>query len=70
MPRTYNESTVVCPFFRTTATSSISCEGITDDCTVKLQFCNGKKRDAHRKIYCERNYKYCEIYRVLEKKYE
>lgn len=70
MPRTYNEGLVQCPFFMCEATQSISCEGITDDCITKLLFTSKDKRDIHRMIFCNSRYKNCEIYRMLEAKYE
>jgi hypothetical protein len=70
MPRTYNEGLINCPFYKATATQSISCEGITDDCITKLLFTSPEKRDLHRKIYCDNQYKKCEIYNMLVKKYE
>lgn len=70
MPRTYNEGLINCPFYKATALKSISCEGITDDCIIKLLFISSEHRDLHRKIFCDNKYKKCEIYRMLEKKYE
>lgn len=70
MPRTYNEGLITCPFYKSMAQKSISCEGITDDCIIKLLFVSPEKRDLHRKIFCENRYQNCEIYRVLEAKYE
>lgn len=70
MPRTYNEGLINCPFYKSMAQKSITCEGITDDCITKLLFSSPEKRDLHRKIFCECKYKNCEIYTMLEKKYE
>ena len=70
MPRTYNEGLIKCPFYKTIATQSISCEGITEDCTIKLLFISPERRDLHRKIFCEHKYQNCEICTMLEKKYE
>ena len=70
MPRTYHEALINCPFYQSMATQSISCEGITDECLIKLIFTSPEKRDSHRKIFCEKHYQNCEIYRMLEKKYE
>ena len=70
MPRTYNEGLINCPFYKAMATKSISCEGITEDCVIKLLFTMVEKRELHRKIFCENKYINCEIYRMLEKKYE
>ncbi len=70
MPRAYNEGLINCPFYKSAATQSITCEGITDDCIIKLLFISPEKRDLHREIFCDRRYKNCEIYTMLEKKYE
>ena len=70
MPRTYNEALIMCPFYRSMASKSISCEGITDDCFIMLIFMSAEMRDQHRKIFCEKNYKNCEICRMLREKYE
>ena len=70
MPRTYNEGLINCPFYKSTATQSISCEGITEDCIIKLLFTSPNARDLHRMIYCDNQFKKCEIYIMLEKKYE
>lgn len=70
MPRTYNEGLILCPFYMSMAQKSITCEGITEYCTTKLLFETADKRDQHRDIFCDKKYKNCEIYRMLEKKYE
>ncbi len=69
MPRAYNESLICCPFYKSMAQKSISCEGITDDCITKLIFDSSDKRDLHREIFCNNRYSNCEIYTMLEKKY-
>lgn len=70
MPRTYHEALINCPFYQSMAQKSISCEGITDECITKLLFRTAESRDLHREIFCEHKYENCEIYRMLEKKYE
>ncbi len=70
MPRAYNEGLICCPFYQSMANKSISCEGITDDCITKLLFISSEKRELHRKIFCEKKYENCEIYRMLEEKYK
>ena len=70
MPRTYHEVLIKCPFYKSMAQKSITCEGITDDCITKLLFISPEKRDMHREIFCDNKYKNCEIYSILEKKYE
>ena len=70
MPRTYHEALITCPFYKSMAQKSITCEGITDDCITKLIFTTPQKRDMHRGIFCENRYHCCEVYIMLEKKYE
>jgi hypothetical protein len=70
MARIQNDVEIKCPFYITIATKSITCEGITDECTTKLLFNTPKLRDKHCRIFCENKYQYCEIYRMLEAKYE
>lgn len=70
MPRTYNEGDIQCPFYQAMATKSITCEGITEECITKLIFKSPEIRDGHRKIFCDAKYQNCEIYIMLEKKYE
>lgn len=59
-----------CPFFVSSGKKSVTCEGITDDCTTCTVFVSEGKRNEHRRIFCDARYEYCEIYRMLEKKYE
>ena len=70
MPRTYNESNVKCPFFLCCGKKTITCEGITSDCRLKLLFIDEKNRELHREIFCDNKYQNCELYSMLEKKYE
>ena len=70
MARYQNDVEIQCPFYINIGMKSITCEGITDDCVNKILFNTPQLRDIHSKIFCEKKYKYCEIYRMLEKKYE
>lgn len=69
MPRC-NDGDILCPFYMTRTLKSITCEGITDDCVTKLMFTTIDRNDFHRNLFCNNRYKNCEIYRMLEKKYE
>ena len=59
-----------CPFYKSSGKRKISCEGITDDCTTNLTFISEPKRNLHRKLFCDAKYENCEIYNMLEEKYE
>ena len=70
MPTMFDDVDAKCPFFLSGGKRKISCEGITDDCTTNLTFVSQQKRDQHRRIFCNARFQYCEIYMMLEKKYE
>ena len=70
MGRHQNDVFIKCPFYNNTATKSIVCEGIMDDCVTKILFNTPELRSKHSKIFCECIYRNCEIYRMLEAKYE
>lgn len=70
MPKPNNEEFVKCPFYINMDSTSITCEGITDDCVCKLIFKDKESKTLQRKIFCSQKYKNCEIYQMLEKKYE
>ena len=69
MPLIYDED-IQCPFFKRIAEQSITCEGITDVCVLRLIFTSKKEKRNHRRIFCCDKYKNCEIYTMLEAKYE
>ena len=72
----YNDVYVQCPFYDKGASNFIQCEGISKTSAVKLLFFDDaeanqkEKRDAYSLRYCEGNYKSCEIYNLLIRKYE
>ena len=70
MAKQHNDGNILCPFYHNCGKRSVSCEGITDDSIIYLQFLTIRSRNLHRRIFCESAYKNCEIYRMLEKKYE
>ena len=59
-----------CPFYLFGGRKSIGCEGITEDCFIRLVFKSEEKKKAQENIFCNRRYKNCEIYRMLMEKYE
>lgn len=70
MTTMFDDVNARCPFFLASGKRSISCEGITDTCTVKVEFKNGAERNLHRKVFCDEKYKNCELYQVIEEKYK
>ena len=64
------EKEVKCPFYKGMTMQGISCEGLTDDNILKLMFASPEKRKTYCKKYCRTQYNHCEIFKLLEKKYE
>lgn len=58
-----------CPFFRRHTRDTIGCESPIPGSCIQLNF---RRRDTKRRHYanwCCANYRYCEIYRMMEEKY-
>lgn len=59
-----------CPFFKKHEPKAISCEGITEDCVLRLVFTSQEGRERQESIFCSSAYEKCEIYRAIMEKYE
>ena len=70
MPRMYDSCLAECPFFISSGKKNVCCEGITSASIINIKFESEEERNLHRNIFCDARYKNCEIYRILEKKYE
>lgn len=70
MPNYFYDQEALCPFFHRSTDKDITCEGITDGCITKIAFNSRKKKKMHSDIFCNKKYENCEVYRMLEKKYE
>lgn len=69
MPRAYNEGLVVCPFYQSSATQSITCEGVNSECELKLLFQSPRQRDIYRRQFCDKDYQACLVSIMLNSKY-
>lgn len=75
MPTMYDDADVKCPFYLSSRIgggwhNEISCEGIVEDSVILLRFKTPAKMRMHCEIFCNEHYKNCEIFRMLEEKYE
>lgn len=71
MATNYNDVKAFCPFFKHNTEKRIVCEGITEDCNTALEFLTRETKQLHRGAFCDTmKYGNCEVYRMLEKKYE
>lgn len=58
---------VICPFYKKNKGMMISCEGITDECSIHLHFRNQAACMQQMDIFCCERYKNCEIYEAVMK---
>jgi hypothetical protein len=70
MPDIYERINAQCPFFKTCGKYDITCEGVQPSSTTKTIFKEIASRSRYKATYCDRLYKDCRIYEMLEKKYE
>lgn len=70
MPTSYDYADVKCPYFVGSKRTKITCEGITDDSVILLEFFNLEKRNQHKDIFCKNHYQNCEVCRMLDEKHE
>lgn len=70
MPTSYDYANAKCPYFVGSKKTKISCEGITEESVILLEFFNNEKKNRHREIFCDNKYQNCEICRMLNEKNE
>jgi hypothetical protein len=70
MATMFDDVDAKCPYFHSSNKREITCEGITDGCITALKFESQSKRNLHRSVFCDAKYENCEIFRMLEEKYE
>lgn len=70
----YADVNAVCPFYQgitTSKQSSIICESVVPTShTTSLNFNKAHKRDVHMEEFCNKNYKECPLYGLINSKYE
>ena len=68
---TYLQSFVRCPFYRRDdGKRRIVCEGIIDDSSICLIFRYDNLFKRQIRTFCCEHYKNCEIYQMLQEKYQ
>ena len=67
----YKQVYVLCPFYKyDDGKRRITCEGIMDDCNLTLSFKTRADYEIQLNTFCCDRYTYCEVCRMLHKKYE
>lgn len=67
----YKQTDVKCPFYKfDDGRHRIICEGIVEDSSLALVFRFKNDWETQIDVFCCRDYKKCEVYRMLMEKYE
>lgn len=61
---------VLCPHYKHEDSQVIYCEGVQDGITTHLAFASKTVALDYKKAYCRKDYKNCEVCRMLEKNNE
>ena len=66
-----DDKAIVCPFYRGFDPYRISCEGVTEDSSIKVTFGNPEKAKAYKDCFCRDidGYRRCRISEMLMGKY-
>lgn len=65
------EKLVLCPFYVTDDRNSITCEGVCPASDRITQFFGSREaKNFQRKEYCDRCFVKCELYNVINEKYD
>lgn len=67
----YYHAYVRCPYYRgDDGKSQIRCEGVWDGATLSQHYKRKEDFRTQIRVFCCGHYKKCELYEVLERKYE
>ena len=62
----YRQVYILCPYYRSDdGRHTITCEGLTANSTLRLQYGTKEDYEIQLKTFCERHYDNCEICRML-----
>ena len=67
----YNQIFVRCPFYKwDDGKKRITCEGIVDNSSIALIYHSKADYECQFVTFCCKHYEKCEVYRLLQEKYE
>ena len=70
MPRRYESSEAVCPYYRMEDARTIWCEGVDPGGTLQVMCASGKQAAIRKARFCRADWKKCYIAQALTKKIE
>lgn len=65
-----NDRDAECPFFRRHTKGAIGCESPIPGSCIQINFQSRTAKQKHYAGWCCANFKYCEIYRMMEETYD
>lgn len=66
----YFKAFVLCPFYKRDENKTIVCEGFVEDSSICLSYRYNRLYRQQMEIFCCKDYKKCEVYRMLMEKYQ
>jgi hypothetical protein len=60
----------VCPYYKHEDTQVIYCLGLADENVIHLAFADATTAKEYKYCFCRKEYKSCDIYRMLENIYK
>ncbi len=69
MATAYESADVKCPFYQSSGKQQVICEGVEDGSTITNVWKDPKQCAGFKRRYCKSDYRRCEIYRMLSRKY-
>lgn len=64
------DALVRCPYYRSVGRQSIHCEGVTENCGLRLGFATFAQRSQHRQKFCRRDWAGCPVAGMLNRLYD
>lgn len=66
----YDDAKAKCPFYQRGGSNKIVCEGIIKNSVTVQEFNTKNDRNTHKSRYCDGQYSKCELYKMLQRKYD
>ena len=61
---------VQCPYYRSDGKQAVYCEGVEDNCSLRLGFGSGQRKQAYKLEFCCEGWKTCGVAGMLNRKYD
>lgn len=65
MPKSEANTRALCPFYKTQGAVTVVCEAPFDGAVLSIRFESAETRKIQLGIFCQAQYKRCEIYRMI-----